>query len=538
LEGEVEAHRVNRHQDSQPERVARSAGLVSLATLCSRITGLLREAVFAAIFATRGFADAYIFAFRIPNLLREFFAEGALSSAFVPTFTEARTKEGDERAFQIAARVMGTLAAVAGLVVLLGILFAPAIVSIVAMDAPPRFAPLTVRMTRIMFPFLLIVALAAVAMGILNSHRRYFLPALAPMFFNVTAVLGGAVLLFLGTDLETAAMVWAGLVVLGGMAQFLVQVPLLRRIGFRRRPEVDLRLRDPGLRQVVRRMGPVVLGLAATNVMIVITTILASQERGWASSLNYAFRLVHLPIGLVGVAVGTVVLAAGSRRHAAEDPAGLDRVLRQGLRLNWFLALPAAAGLFVLSEPLVRLIYERGHFGAESTATVAAALRYYAPGIVFYAGVKGAAPAFLTRGDTRTPMWCSLLGIAANLIVAFGLVGTLGIRALALAVAVGAATNYVALRTVARRRFGAASAPGVPFLLRCLVATAVLGLVGWALSRRLLTGDQAVAGGWANGLLTIGLVGALGLLYFLVATALGMEEGAWIRRRFWTRRQG
>ncbi len=529
---------MNRHQDRQPERVARSAGLVSLATLCSRLTGLLREAVFAAIFATRGFADAYVFAFRIPNLLRDFFAEGALSSAFVPTFTEAREKEGDERAFQLAARVMGTLAAAAGIVVLLGILFAPAIVSVVAMGAPARFEPLTVRMTRIMFPFLLIVALAAVAMGILNSLRRYFLPALAPMFFNVTAVLGGIVLLLIGTDLETAATVWAGLVVLGGAAQFLVQVPLLRRVGFRRRPEVDLRLRDPALRQVVRRMGPVVLSLAATNVMIVITTILASQQRGWASSLNYAFRLVHLPIGLVGVAVGTVVLAAGSRHHAAADPDSLDHVVRQGLRLNWFLALPAAAGLFVLSEPLVRLIYERGHFGAGSTTTVAAALRFYAGGIVFYAGVKGAAPAFLARGDTRTPMLCSLLGIGANLIVAFGLIGALGFRALALAVAVGAATNYVALRIVARRRFGSGSAPGVAFLARCLVCTGVLGAAGWGLGRTLLGRDQAMAGGWSGGLLTIASVGALGLLYFLVAAALGMEEGTWLRRRFWTRRQG
>jgi len=530
---------VNRHQDRQPERVARSAGLVSLATLCSRLTGLLREAVFAAIFATRGFADAYVFAFRIPNLLRDFFAEGALSSAFVPTFTEAREKEGDERAFQLAARVMGTLAAAAGIVVLLGILFAPAIVSVVAMGAPARFEPLTVRMTRIMFPFLLIVALAAVAMGILNSLRRYFLPALAPMFFNVTAVLGGIILLLIGGDLETAATVWAGLVVLGGAAQFLVQVPLLRRVGFRRRPEVDLRLRDPALRQVVRRMGPVVLSLAATNVMIVITTILASQQRGWASSLNYAFRLVHLPIGLVGVAVGTVVLAAGSRHHAAADPDSLDHVVRQGLRLNWFLALPAAAGLFVLSEPLVRLIYERGHFGAGSTTTVAAALRFYAGGIVFYAGVKGAAPAFLARGDTRTPMLCSLLGIGANLIVAFGL-----IRCARLPCAWPSPSPSGRPRTtwrsgsVARRRFGSGSAPGVAFLARCLVCTGVLGAAGWGLGRTLLGRDQAMAGGWSGGLLTIASVGALGLLYFLVAAALGMEEGTWLRRRFWTRRQG
>ena len=358
-------------QDHQREEVARPAGLVSLATLCSRVTGLLREAVFAALFATRGVADAYIFAFRIPNLLREFFAEGALSSAFVPTFAEARAKEGEARAFRLAAHVMGTLAAVAGLLVLLGILFAPAIVSVVAMDANPELQPVTIRMTRIMFPFLLVIALAAVAMGVLNTYKRYFLPALAPMFFNVTAVVGGIVLLLLDLDALTAVTIWAALVVVGGAMQFLIQVPALRAVGLREWPTVDLRFRDPGLRQIVRRMGPVVLSLTATNVMLVITTILASRGEGWASSLNYAFRLVHLPIGLVGVALGTVLLAAGARRSAAADGAGLDDVVRRGLRLNWFLALPAAAGLFVLSEPLVRLIYERGAFGPDSTARVA-----------------------------------------------------------------------------------------------------------------------------------------------------------------------
>ncbi len=525
-------------QEPKPEEVARPAGLVSIATLCSRVTGLLREAVFAAIFATKGVADAYVFAFRIPNLLRDFFAEGALSSAFVPTFAAARAKDGDERAFQLAARVMGTLAAAAGLIVLLGIIFAPAIVSIVAMDAPADLRPLTVKLTRIMFPFLLVVALAAVAMGVLNTHRRYFLPALAPMFFNVTAVIGGVVLLILGTDIVTAVTVWAALVVVGGLAQFLVQIPALRAVGFRRRPTVDLRLRDVGLRQIVRKMGPVVLSLAATNVMLVITTALASREEGWASSLNYAFRLVHLPIGLVGVAVGTIVLAAGARRSAAEDHAGLDDIVRRGLRLNWFLALPAAAGLLVLAEPLVRMIYERGAFGAGSTANVAEALRWYAGGIVFYAGVKAAAPHFLARGDTRTPMLCSLAGIAANLAVAFGFLESLGFRALALAVAAGAATNYVALRILARSRFGPTSAPGWPFLARCLGAAFVLAAAGWAVGEALLTRDAAVADGWLLALLTLAAVAVLGLLYFLVAAALGLDEGTWVRRRFLTRRQG
>lgn len=515
-----------------PESVARPATLVSAATVCSRVTGLLREAIFAALFAASRMSDAFVFAFRIPNLLRDFFAEGALSSAFVPTFAKAREEEGDERAFQLARRVMGTLGAVALVIVLLGILFAPAIVALVAWDAPADLRPLTTDLTRIMFPFLLFVALASVVMGVLNTHRRYFVPALAPMFFNITAVVGGVVLLILDHDVVTALMAWSVLVVVGGLLQLLIQLPLLFRVGWRGLPEPDLRFRDPALRQIVRRMGPVVISLAGTNVMLVITTALASREEGWASALNYAFRLIHLPIGIVGVALGTVVLTAGARRSAAADEEAVEDIARRGLRLNWFLALPSAVGLFVLAEPLVRLIYERGRFDAGDTRLVTEALMAYAGGVAFYAGVKAGAPLFLARGDTSTPMRCSLLGIGVNLAVALLLVDAWGHRALALAVAVGAAANYLALRGMARRRYGAGSAPGWAFLARVATACTVMGLAGWGLAAWLLTGDGGVRSGWLEGGLTLLAVGVLAALYFVVSAALGIEEVAWVRRRF------
>jgi len=515
--------------DPEPrEQVARPAGILSLATMCSRVTGLLREAVFAALFATGAFADAFNFAFRIPNLLRDFFAEGALSSAFVPTFTEVKAKEGEARAFELARRVIGTLGAVAGLIVLLGIVFAPAIVSVVAMDAPAETRALTVRLTRIMFPFLAIIGIAAVAMGVLNTYRRYFVPALAPMFFNLVAVLGGGAMLATGADVSVAILLWAVLVVIGGLMQLLVQVPLLRGIGMRGMPIVDLKFRDPALRRIVRKMGPVVISLAGTNIMLVITTALASRGEGWASTLNYAFRLVHLPIGVIGVAVGTIVLTAGARRSAADDAAGVNDVARRGLRLNWFFALPSAVGLFVLAEPLVRLVYERGRFDAADTANVAEALRWYAVGVVFYAGVKAAAPLFIAHGDTRTPMRCSLLGIAVNLIVALTAIDTLGYRALALAVAAGTAANYLAVRFLSVRRYGPGSGPGWSFLGRVCVAAAVMGGAGTLLTTTLLSGDGPVASGWGLGVLTLAAVLALSLLYFLVSAALRVEEGAWV----------
>lgn len=505
------------------EGVAGQAGRVAAATLVSRLTGLLRETVAAALFGLGPLSDALVFAFRIPNLLREFFAEGALSAAFVPVFTRAREREGEARAHLLARRVLGTLAAVTGLVTLLGIVFAPAIVAVVAADAPAAQRPLTIALTRVMFPFLVLAALAAAVMGMLNTYRRYFVPALAPAAFNVVAVLGGGVLLLQGRGPEPSLHVWAWLVVVGGAAQLAVQLPALRAVGYRGVPTLDLAARDPAVREVGRRMGPVLLALAGTNIGIVVTTALASRGEGWATALSCAFRLVHLPIGLVGVSIGTVLLAAGSRREAAGDVAGLDDLVRRGLRLSWFLALPAAVGLFVLAEPLVRLAFAYGRFGPSAVAATAEALRWYAAAVVGYAGVKASAPLFLARGDTRAPMLCSLAGIGANVLVALLAIEALGLRALALAVVVGTGLNFVLLRILALRRFGWASFPGLPFLLRVGVAAAGMGGLGW--------GALALLPGGAGGSVTLGLCLLLGLAYLALAAALGLEESAWLARR-------
>lgn len=507
------------------EGVARSAGIVAVATLGSRVLGLAREAVFAALFATTWVADAFVFAFRIPNLLRDFFAEGALASAFVPQFTEVGAKEGEERALTLARRTLGTLAAITGLIALLGIVFAPAVVSVVAYDVPASIEPLVVKLTRVMFPFLPLVAMAAVIMGVLNARSRYFLPALAPMFFNAVAVVGGLVLLGLGLEPEAAVTAWAALVLVGGAAQVLVQLPVVRAVGWRGGPLLDLRFRDPALRTIVKRMAPVVLALAATNLMILLTTALASRHEGWASSLNFAFRLVHLPIGLVGVALGTVVLSAGARARAASDEAGLEDLGRRALRLNAFLAIPAAVGLLVLAEPLVRLLYQRGEFGADSTTEVAHALRAYALGIVGYAGVKAAAPLFLARGDTKTPVRCSLLGLAVNAATALLLVGPWGHVGLAFAVAAGASVNFAALRLLAWRRHGTASFPGTAFLLRVGLAGAGMGALGLVARAAWPGGDLGAGSRALDAGLTLGVVGLLGLAYFGLAAVLGVSEG-------------
>jgi len=491
----------------------------------SRVLGLAREAVFAALFATSAVADAFVMAFRIPNLLRDFFAEGALASAFVPKFTEVAAQEGPERAIQLARRTLGTLAAITGLIAVLGIVFAPAVVSVVAWDVDPGDKPFVVQLTRIMFPFLPLVAMAAVVMGVLNARSRYFVPALAPMLFNVVAVVGGLIVWALGLPAETAVVVWSVLVLVGGAAQVLVQLPVARAVGWRGGPLLDLGFRDPALRSIAKRMGPVVLSLAATNLMILLTTGLASGQESWVSSLNYAFRLVHLPIGIVGVALGTIVLSAGARAHASEDGAALDDLGRRALRLNAFLSFPAAVGLLVLAEPLVRLLYERGEFTAASTAMTSDALRAYALGILGYAGVKAAAPLFLARGDTKTPVRCSLMGLAVNALLAFALVGPLGHVGLALAVAAGATVNFASLRWIAWRRHGATSFPGAPFLLRIAVAAAAMGGLGLVARQAWPGGDLGASSKALDAGLTLGVVGVLGVAYFGFCAWLGVSEG-------------
>ncbi len=515
------------------EAVARPAALVSVATLSSRIAGLAREALFAGLFATGAFADAFVIAFRIPNLLRDLFAEGALSSAFVPTYAKARAERGDAAAFRLARVVLGTLVVVTGAIALLGILVADSVVAVVAMGASDAGRELTARLTRIMFPFLPLVAAAAVFMGCLNAHGRVFVPALAPAAFNVVAILGGVALHLVGWSAQAAVVGWSVLVLVGGLAQAAVQVPSLRAVGFRGPPRVDLLFRDEGLRTVVRRMGPVAVALAGTQVMILVTTAIASAEDRWPSALNYAFRLIHLPIGLVGVALGVVALAAASRRAAQGDAAGLDDVVRRGLRLNLFLALPAAAGLLGMAEPIVRLVYAHGTFASGDAALVAEAVRWYALGVVFYSGVKVAATAFHARGDTRPPMTASLCGIGTNLAIALLGVHALGwgFASLPVATAAGTAVNYGILRALSRRVHGRACVPDMGFVTRVAALTALTAAASWGAATTLFAPGGPLGRGAGFFLGVPAAIAAVGVLYLLAARALRIDEATVFRRR-------
>ena len=476
-------------------QLARRAGLVSAGVFASRILGLVREQTFAVLFGAGRELDAFVTAFRIPNLMRDLFAEGALSAAFVTTFTQKMEKDGAASAWRLANLVVNALAVVVGLVTLLGMWFAPALVHFIAPGFAeiPGKSELTVEMTRIMFPFLLLVALAAVAMGVLNTRNVFGVPAAASAFFNLGSIVGGLAAVawlapgYIGSIFggghaavapDAAAQAITGMAVgtlIGGVLQLLVQVPALRGVGFRWRPALDPG--DPGLRQVLRLMGPATVGAAAVQVNVLVNSNFASfLGDGPVSWLNVAFRFMQLPIGLFGVALGTVALPAVSRHRARGDTAALARTVGQALELVALLCLPAAAGLAVFGVPVIGLVYEHGRFGAADTTAAAQALAAYAVGLAGYAGIKVLAPAFYALDDTRVPMLVSLLSIVTNLVLNWTFVRVLGFGhvGLALSTSAVAIANCAILYAILRRRVGPLGPHAAAGFARIAAATAIM----------------------------------------------------------------
>ena len=460
--------------------------------MLSRVTGLFREVAFATLFGAGMQYDAFIAAFRIPNLFRDLLAEGALSSAFVTTFSQQLAREGDAAAFRLSNRLTTVLIPVVLAITALAMLFAPQIVDIVfpGFAEVPGKKELTVLLSRIMAPFLLFVALAAKAMGVLNAKGRFGIPALASACFNLTSLGSGLAAGYLvGPRLGIDPIVgMAAGVTLGGAAQYLWQAPSLRSIGLRFRP--DFALADPALRHVLRLMGPAVVGAAAVQVNVVVNSVFASQITDAAGNvidgpvawLGYAFRFMQLPLGLFGVAIAAATLPAISRSAAQGRMADFRETLSRSLGLVFLLTLPAAAGLIVLSEPIVGVVYQHGQFSAFDTEQTSLALSAYCLGLAGYAGVKVLTPAFYALDDVRSPAAVAVLSIFLN----FGL-NWLAVRklgwghsGLALATALVATTNFLvlflAMRTRAAGLWGRRIAVG---LLKISLATAAMSLAVW-----------------------------------------------------------
>jgi len=547
-ENEKSAEVMNADNPSSPppapstnRSLARSASIVSIATMGSRVLGLVREQVFAAFFGAGVANDAFNIAFRIPNMLRDLFAEGALSAAFVSTFSRTLNQQGEREAWRLANLVNNGLILILLAVTVLGIIFAPQIVdwlvgsstssgwlaaslsaaglpagvvNAVAGACPPEAAqaqsaaliPLAVKMTRILFPFLLMVSLAAVAMGVLNTKDRFGIPASASTMFNVGSIMGGlACAYFMAPDYvaRVAGSLWhrvpvardevgaaqaiIGMAIgtlVGGILQWLIQVPSLRAVGYRWRAELSFS--DPGVRQVMKLMAPAIIGSAALQVNLVVNTNFATcLGQGPVSWLQYAFRLIYLPIGIFGVAISTATLPITSKAAALDDLSGFRRALASALRLVFLLTIPSAVGLIVLSRPIIALIYQRGSFNANDTEQTAQALSYYALGLVAYSAVRVLTPSFYALKETRVPMLASLASIVTNYLVASISVKWLGFghRGLALSIAAVAVVNSLLLFFFMRRRLGEMEGRSLLFTFgKVALAATVMGGICWQVS--------------------------------------------------------
>ena len=438
----------------------RSAGIVSIAVALSRLTGLMREMVMARFFGAGFVYDAFLLGFRIPNLTRDLFAEGALSSAFVPVFTKTLATEGKKEAAVLSNLVATALVLVVGVICLLGVIFSPALVHLLAegfRNVPGKFE-LAVKMTRIMFPFLLLVALAAQAMGVLNACNRFAVPALASSFFNIGSISFGLLLGFaFGPQLGIAPITGMAIgVVLGGALQFVWQIPAMRAEGFRFHPMIDWH--HPGLRQIMRLMGPAIVGNAAVQVNVMVNTNFASQipGNGPVSWLSYSFRFMQLPLGLFGVAIASATLPSISRSAGAGNIDEFRRTLSRSLGMVFLLTLPSSIGLIVLGRSMIGAIYQGGAFLARDTQQTAVALSCYAVGLVGYSALKVLNPAFYALDDARTPMLISLASIGINYITAYALLNgtSLGHAGLALSTSAVALFGAVALFAILRKRIG------------------------------------------------------------------------------------
>ena len=494
-------------------RIARSAGAVGIAVMCSRLLGLAREQVFAGLFGAGYAYDAFVVAFRIPNLLRDLFGEGALSAAFVTVFADYQRNRGAEETRRLACNTFVSFGLLIALLTLAAFCCTEAIVGLLAPDfaAVPGKAELTARLTRIMLPFLLFVSLSAVVMGMLNTHGKFFIPALSSSFFNLGSIVGGLSLAFILPRFGLPAIVGMAVgTLVGGFLQLAMQLPTLRKTGFRFRFVVAPG--DSGLKRILLLMLPATIGLSATQINIFINTnFAASCAQGSVSWLNYAFRLVQLPIGMFGVALSIAVMPVLARQAAEKDLAGLKETFTSSLVLVTALALPATAGLVLFAEPIIRLIFEHGAFTAADTRATAQALSWYAVGLFAYAANKVMVPVFYATGSTSYPVIGSFLGVGANLLVINLVIGALQHKGIALSTSCAMLLNFCFLATVLYRKLH-----GYPLgylfrgFLKIGLATLAMAAVVWGL--------RALLAGWLSG----GIALQLAAVVVIVASAVAV----------------
>jgi putative peptidoglycan lipid II flippase len=463
----------------------RATGIVGIAILCSRVLGLIREMVFAALFGAGKNLDAFLMAFRLPNLLRDLFAEGALSTAFITTFSQKIAVEGDEAAWRLANKVATLTAVFMSAVTLLGIIFAPQLVDLLTWGSwSPDKTALTILLTRVMWPFMLLVSLAALVMGILNAKHVFGPPAMASSYFNLGSIIGGVAIGW-WLDPHFGARSLVGLAIgtlIGGAWQLMGQFPSLWRVGYKYR--ADFQWRDEGVRTVLALMAPAVIAASAVQVNVLINSgFAASLGNGPVSWLNIAFRLMQLPLGIFGVAIGTVTLPLVSKSAAVGNIDEFRAILARGMRLAFLLTIPSAIGLAMLASPIISVIYQHGRFTAEMTRQTAGALQFYAVGLVSYAVLKVLTPAFYAIGKRNTPMVVSFLAISTNLFLNWLFTFRLGWghRGLAFSTSLVATINFLLLYWLMWRHTRRLETSQMLIGLgKICLASALLVLICWA----------------------------------------------------------
>lgn len=435
-------------EDQDNRLNTRAAGIVGAAVMLSRVLGLCRELVFAGLFGAGRGMDAFITAFRAPNLLRDLFAEGALSTAFVTVFSQKIATEGDSSAWKVASKMVTLTTIFMSFVSIIGVIFAPQLIYVLAPGFTPEKAVLTIMLTRVMYPFILMISLSALVMGVLNAKNIFTAPALASSFFNLGSIVGGVAFgWWLDPHFGQRALFGLALgTLLGGALQLAVQLPSLYKAGFR--CVLDFRWRDPGVKKILILMLPAVIAASAVQVNVMINSIFASfLGDGAVSWLSYAFRLMQLPLGVFGVAVATVTLPVVSRIAALGDMSKFGLTLAKAMRLAIFLTLPSAIGLILLAHPIIAIIYQRGKFHSVDTLRTAEALQFYAIGLVAYSCIKVLSPAFYAINRRWTPMMVSFFSIGLNLLFNWLFIFhfKMGHRGLALSTAFSATINFVLL---------------------------------------------------------------------------------------------
>ncbi|AMO74517.1 murein biosynthesis integral membrane protein MurJ [Pseudomonas citronellolis] len=505
----------------------KSLAAVSSMTMISRVLGFVRDTIVARMFGAGMATDAFFVAFKLPNLLRRIFAEGAFSQAFVPILAEYKTQQGEEATRTFIAYVSGLLTLVLALVTALGILAAPWVIWITApgfADTPEKF-DLTTALLRVTFPYILLISLASLAGAILNTWNRFSVPAFVPTLLNVSMI---AFSLFLTPYFDPPVMALGWAVLAGGLAQLLYQLPHLKKIGMLVLPRLNLR--DSGVWRVLKQMGPAILGVSVSQISLIINTIFASfLAAGSVSWMYYADRLMELPSGVLGVALGTILLPSLAKTYASDDRHEYSRLMDWGLRLCFLLVLPCALALALIAEPLTVSLFQYGKFSANDALMTQRALIAYAVGLLGIILVKVLAPGFYARQNIRTPVKIALFTLVSTQAMNLVFIGPLKHAGLALAISLAACLNAGLLYWQLRKHDLFEPQPGwAKFLGKLVLAVLVMSAVLLGLMHFMPAWDL---GGMPLRLARLGVLVVAGVVaYFGMLALLGFRLRDFSRR--------